>query len=450
MFNKILIANRGEIAVRIIRACREMGIATVAVFSEADRDALHTQMADEAVCIGPSKSSESYLNMHNILSAACKLDVQAIHPGFGFLAENSVFASMCGECNIKFIGPEPSAIDLLGNKAKARELMADAGIPIIPGSKGAIKCLDEAYAFAESSGYPVMLKASAGGGGKGIRVVESKNKMENAYLSAKNEAMANFSDDGIYIEKMIINPRHIEVQLLCDEHGNYLYLGERDCSLQRRNQKLLEEAPALGISEETRKAMGEAAILGAKAAGYTNAGTIEFLYDKDGNFYFMEMNTRIQVEHPITEMITGIDIVKEQIRIAAGEKLNISQEDIEIRGHSIECRINAENPEKGFIPSPGKISYVLFPSGCLGLRVDSGVYPGCDIPPFYDSMIAKVITHGNTRQDAIEKMKRALSEFVISGVYTNIEFQLGLLTDESFIKGQFDTGFIERKLSSEN
>ncbi|WP_250230112.1 acetyl-CoA carboxylase biotin carboxylase subunit [Anaeropeptidivorans aminofermentans] len=450
MFNKILIANRGEIAVRIIRACREMGISTVAVFSEADRDALHTQMADEAVCIGPAKSSESYLNMHNILSAACKLNVQAIHPGFGFLAENSVFASMCGECNIKFIGPEPSAIDLLGNKAKARELMADAGIPVIPGSKGAIKSLDEAYAFAEESSYPVMLKASAGGGGKGIRVVESKSKMENAYLSAKNEAMANFSDDGIYIEKMIINPRHIEVQLLCDEHGNYLYLGERDCSLQRRNQKLLEEAPALGISEETRKQMGEAAILGAKAAGYTNAGTIEFLYDKDGKFYFMEMNTRIQVEHPITEMITGIDIVKEQIRIAAGEKLSISQKDIEIRGHSIECRINAENPEKGFIPSPGKISYVLFPSGCLGLRVDSGVYPGCEIPPFYDSMIAKVITHGTTRQDAIEKMKRALSEFVINGVYTNIEFQLGLLTDENFIEGKFDTGFIERKLSSGN
>lgn len=450
MFNKILIANRGEIAVRIIRACREMGISTVAVFSEADRDALHTQMADEAVCIGPAKSSESYLNMHNILSAACKLNVQAIHPGFGFLAENSVFASMCGECNIKFIGPEPSAIDLLGNKAKARELMADAGIPVIPGSKGAIKSLDEAYAFAEESGYPVMLKASAGGGGKGIRVVESKSKMENAYLSAKNEAMANFSDDGIYIEKMIINPRHIEVQLLCDEHGNYLYLGERDCSLQRRNQKLLEEAPALGILEETRKQMGEAAILGAKAAEYTNAGTIEFLYDKDGKFYFMEMNTRIQVEHPITEMITGIDIVKEQIRIAAGEKLSISQKDIEIRGHSIECRINAENPEKGFIPSPGKISYVLFPSGCLGLRVDSGVYPGCEIPPFYDSMIAKVITHGSTRQDAIEKMKRALSEFVINGVYTNIEFQLGLLTDENFIEGKFDTGFIERKLSSGN
>lgn len=450
MFNKILIANRGEIAVRIIRACREMGISTVAVFSEADRDALHTQMADEAVCIGPAKSSESYLNMHNILSAACKLNVQAIHPGFGFLAENSIFASMCGECNIKFIGPEPSAIDLLGNKAKARELMADAGIPVIPGSKGAIKSLDEAYAFAEESGYPVMLKASAGGGGKGIRVVESKSKMENAYLSAKNEAMANFSDDGIYIEKMILNPRHIEVQLLCDEHGNYLYLGERDCSLQRRNQKLLEEAPALGISEETRKQMGEAAILGAKAAGYTNAGTIEFLYDKDGKFYFMEMNTRIQVEHPITEMITGIDIVKEQIRIAAGEKLSISQKDIEIRGYSIECRINAENPEKGFIPSPGKISYVLFPSGCLGLRVDSGVYPGCEIPPFYDSMIAKVITHGTTRQDAIEKMKRALSEFVINGVYTNIEFQLGLLTDENFIEGKFDTGFIERKLSSGN
>lgn len=446
MFTKILIANRGEVAVRIIRACREMGIMTVAVFSEADRDALHTQLADEAVCIGGNKSKDSYLNMQNIISAACKTKAQAIHPGFGFLSENSTFASMCSDCHIKFIGPDAETIDILGNKANAKRLMRENNVPVIPGSDGTVDSIKEAYALAKKFGYPVMVKASAGGGGRGIRIIRKEAELENAYMSAKNEAKAAFGDDSLYMEKVIENPRHIEVQILCDEHKNVVHLGERDCSLQRRNQKVLEEAPSVAVSDKTRKQMTDAAIRAAKAADYKNAGTIEFLLDRYGKFYFMEMNTRLQVEHPVTEAVTGIDIVKEQIKIAAGEKLSFSQSDVKISGHSIECRINAENPEQNFAPSPGKIDYLILPSGGLGLRVDSAVFAGFTISPFYDSMIAKVITHAETRDEAISKMKRALAEFVIMGVETNIDFQLDILNHADYAKGEFDTGFIADKL----
>ena len=446
MFQKILIANRGEIAVRIIRACREMGIQTVAVFSEPDRDALHTQLADEAVCIGPAKAQDSYLNMQNIISAAVATKAQAIHPGFGFLAENSIFAGMCAECNIKFIGPDSSIIDAMGNKSNARELMIKAGVPVIPGSDGVVENVEKAKEVAKRLGYPVMVKASAGGGGKGIRIVRSEDELEDAYESAKSETKAAFGDDTMYMEKVIENARHIEIQILGDEHGNVIHLGERDCSLQRRNQKVLEESPSPVLPEETRKAMGEAAVRAAKAVGYKSAGTIEFLYDREGKFYFMEMNTRIQVEHPVTEMVTGIDIVKEQIKIAEGSVLDIKQSDVKITGHAIECRINAENPDRNFAPSPGTIDYLLVPGGTLGVRVDSAVYAGCSILPYYDSMIAKVITYGNTRAEAIEKMRRCLYEFVIEGVDTNIEFQEKILTNEKYLEGLFDTGFIAREI----
>lgn len=442
MFNKILIANRGEIAVRIIRTCREMGISTVAVYSEADKNALHTQLADEAVCIGENKSSLSYLNMNNIISAACLTGANAIHPGFGFLSENSKFADMCRECNIKFIGPDAKTIDLMGNKSNAKKLMKEALVPTIPGSDGIVENFEKAKELAREFGYPVMVKASAGGGGRGIRIVRNEEDIEESYNSAKAEALACFGDDGIYMEKVIENARHIEVQILADEHGNIIHLGERDCSLQRRNQKVLEEAPSVAIDEKIRKALGEASVKAAKAADYKNAGTIEFLYDKSGNFYFMEMNTRIQVEHPITEMVTGVDIVKEQIRIAYGEKLKITQDDVKIDGYSIECRVNAEDPYNNFAPSPGKIDYLFLPGGGNGLRVDSAVYAGYIIPSFYDSMIAKVITKAETRQEAIEKMKRALNEFVIEGIKTNIDFHLELLENEDYIKGDFDTSFI--------
>jgi len=447
MFTKILIANRGEIAVRIIRACREMGIATVAVFSEADRDALHAQLADEAICVGPAKARDSYLNMQNILSAACMSGAQAIHPGFGFLSENSVFASMCEECRIKFIGPNATAIDLLGNKANAKRTMSEANVPVIPGSDGAIATPEEASKLAAAFGYPVIVKASAGGGGRGIRIVRAAEELEQAFLSAQSEAKAAFGDGTLYMEKMLENARHIEVQILCDAFGNVVHLGERDCSLQRRNQKVLEEAPSAVLSDEVRAAMGEASRRAAKAVGYQNAGTIEFLYDKSGQFYFMEMNTRIQVEHPVTEAITGIDIVKEQIRIASGEPLAFAQENVTFSGHAIECRINAEDARNNFAPSPGQVQYLLLPSGGLGLRVDSAVFAGYTIPPYYDSMIAKVITHGKTRAEAIAKMKRALSEFIIRGVETNIDFQLDILNHESYIRGEFDTGFIARELT---
>ena len=445
MFRKVLIANRGEIAVRIIRACREMGIETVAVFSEPDRDALHTQLADEAVCIGPAKAAESYLNMENIISAAVSKQAQAIHPGFGFLAENSTFAAMCRECNIQFIGPSPEVIDQMGNKANARKMMKKANVPIVPGSEGTIDNAEEALEMAKKIGYPVMIKASAGGGGKGIRIVKNEKELIQAYESAKSETLAAFGDDKMYMEKVIEHARHIEIQILGDQFGNIVHLGERDCSLQRRNQKVLEEAPSIAISEKTRKEMGQAAVRAAKTVGYENAGTIEFLYDKDGNFYFMEMNTRIQVEHPITEMITGIDIVKEQLKIASGEPLALKQEDIIINGHAIECRINAENPKFHFAPSPGHIDFLLMPGG-MGTRIDSAIYAGCDIPPFYDSMLAKVIVHGKNRTEAIEKMRRSLHEFVIEGVTTNIEFMEEILTNEKYIKGEFDTSFIANEI----
>ena len=446
MFNKVLIANRGEIAVRIIRACRELGIATVAVFSEPDREALHTQLADEAVCIGPAKAQDSYLNMQNIISAAVLTNAQAIHPGFGFLSENSIFAEMCEECNIKFIGPDAKTIDEMGNKSHARDLMIKAGVNVIPGSDGTVESVEAAYELADKLGYPVMIKASAGGGGKGIRIAHSKEELENAYESAKLETSLAFGDDEIYMEKVIVNARHIEIQILGDDFGNVIHLGERDCSIQRRNQKVLEEAPSPKLDDKTRKAMGEAAVRAAKAVGYKGAGTIEFLYDKDGNFYFMEMNTRVQVEHPVTEMVTGIDIVKEQLNIASGNPLSYKQEDVKITGHAIECRINAENPEKNFAPSPGTIDFLLIPGGGIGVRVDSAVYEGCDILPFYDSMIAKVITCGKDRNEAIAKMRRALYEFVIKGVDTNIEFQESILNNPSYIAGEFDTSFIEKEI----
>ena len=432
MFHKVLIANRGEIAVRI---------ATVAVFSEPDRDALHTQLADEAVCIGPAKGIDSYLNMENIISAAVAKKAQAIHPGFGFLAENSTFATMCRECNIQFIGPSPEVIDKMGNKSNAREMMKKADVPVVPGSDGTVDTLEDAIKMAKRIGYPVMIKASAGGGGKGIRIVKEEKELEQAYQSAKNETIAAFGDDKVYMEKVIEHARHIEIQILGDHFGNIVHLGERDCSLQRRNQKVLEEAPSIAISNETRKKMGEAAVRAAKTVGYENAGTIEFLYDKEGNFYFMEMNTRIQVEHPVTEMITNIDIVKEQLKIASGEKLELNQKDIIINGHAIECRINAENPKFNFAPSPGHIDFLLMPGG-MGTRIDSAIYAGCDIPPFYDSMLAKVIVHGKNRIEAIEKMRRCLHEFVIEGVTTNIEFMEEILANEKYMKGDFDTSFI--------
>lgn len=450
MFDKVLIANRGEIAVRVIRACREMGIRTVAVFSEPDREALHTQLADEAVCIGSARVADSYLNMTNLITAAVQTGAQAIHPGFGFLSENSTFAAMCEECNIKFIGPSPSVIDALGNKSNAREMMIGAGVPVIPGSDGIVKDLDQAYEIADRLGYPVMVKASAGGGGKGIRIVRKREDLEQAFEAAQSETKAAFGDDKMYMEKVIEQARHIEVQILGDRFGNVIHLGERDCSLQRKNQKVLEEAPSPVLSDDVRSRMCESAVLAAKAAGYENAGTIEFLYDTSGNYYFMEMNTRVQVEHPISEMITGVDIVKEQIRIADGQKLSYEQKDIQIQGHAIECRINAENPDRGFAPCPGLIDYLMLPAGGLGLRVDTAVFEGYEIPPFYDSMIAKVITYGGSREEAIAKMNRALYEFIINGVDTNIEFQGRILNHPEYLRGEFDTSFIENKILTQS
>ncbi len=444
MFDKILIANRGEIAVRIIRACREMGIKTVAVFSEPDREALHTQLADEAVCIGSAKVSDSYLDMNNIISAAVEKQAQAIHPGFGFLSENSMFAGVCKDCNIKFIGPKGSVIDALGNKANARQMMINAGVPVIPGSDGILADVEQAYEMADKLGYPVIVKASAGGGGKGIRIVRKKEELKEAFLSAQSETKAAFGDDSMYMEKLIEGARHVEVQILGDSFGNVIHLGERDCSLQRKNQKVLEETPCEVLSESTRAKICDSAVRAAKAAGYENAGTIEFLYDEDSDkYYFMEMNTRVQVEHPITEMVTGVDIVKEQIRIAAGEKLLYTQDDIKISGHAIECRINAENPSRNFAPCPGTIDYLLMPSGGIGLRVDSAIYQGYEIPPYYDSMLAKVIVYGRDRDEAIAKMKRALYEFIIEGVDTNIEYQNKILNNKQFEKCQYNTSFLE-------
>ncbi|MGG7057171.1 acetyl-CoA carboxylase biotin carboxylase subunit [Clostridium nigeriense] len=444
MIRKVLIANRGEIAVRIIRACKELGIKTVAIYSEADKDAMHAQLADEAICVGKPKSKDSYLNESNIISAAVITKCNAIHPGFGFLSENAEFAAICEECNIKFIGPNSDTIGIMGDKSRAREIMRNADVPIIPGSNGIVKSLDDAYSEAEKIGYPVMIKAALGGGGKGIRIVHCKDELENAYFTAKTEAKVNFGDDTIYIEKFIENPRHIEFQILGDEYGNIVHLGERDCTIQRRNQKVLEEAPSTILSENLRSEMGKASINAARAVNYVNAGTIEFLVDKYGHFYFMEMNTRIQVEHPITEMVTSIDIVKEQIKIANGERLDFSQEDIKIKGHAVECRINAENPSKGFIPSPGRIEFLNLPGG-NGIRVDTAVFTGYTIPPTYDSMIAKLIAYGNNREEAINKMLRALDEFVIEGIDNNIEFQIDILNNEKFRLGDYDTSFISKE-----
>ena len=443
MFKKLLIANRGEIAVRIIRAARELGIQTVAIYSEADKDSLHTMLADEAICIGPAKSTDSYLNMNRVLSAAIVTEAQAIHPGFGFLSENSKFATLCEEMNIKFIGPSGEIMDKMGDKINARAEMIRANVPVIPGSDGEVFTAEEALEVANRLGYPVMLKASAGGGGKGIRKVNTKEELAPAFESASQEAKAAFGNGAMYIEKVIYPARHIEVQILGDSYGNIVHLGERDCSLQRNNQKVLEESPSVAIGKTLRDEIGSAAVRAAKAVNYENAGTIEFLLDeKSGQFYFMEMNTRVQVEHPVTEFVSGVDIVKEQIRIAAGEKLSVSQDDIEIKGHAIECRINAENPKFNFAPSPGKISNLYLPSGGVGLRVDSAVYPGYTIPPYYDSMIAKIIVHGENRFEALMKMQRALYEFEIDGVVTNADFQLDLISDRSVIAGDYDTSFL--------
>ncbi len=443
--NKILVANRGEIAVRIIRACKEMNIKTVAVYSEADKNALHTRLADEAICIGPAESSKSYLNMKNIIEAAYITGADSIHPGFGFLSENSQFAKICEESNIKFIGPTSKVIDLLGNKSNSKYIMQQAGVPVIPGSNGSVKGLKDAILVAEEIGYPVMLKAAAGGGGKGIRIANNSTELEANYNIVKQEARISFNDDEIYIEKFIQNPRHVEIQILADEHGNIIHLGERDCSIQRRHQKIMEETPSTAIDEKLRTKMGNAAIKAAKVADYTSCGTVEFLVDKDKNFYFMEMNTRIQVEHPITEMRTGIDIVKEQIKIAAGEELKIKQKEIEFKGHSIECRINAENPSKNFMPCPGQIKEINLPGG-NGIRVDTAIYNGYVIPPNYDSMIAKIIVLGATRNEAIAKMRRALEELVIDGVNTNRDFLLNIIRNPNFIRGNFDTSFIENEI----
>lgn len=446
MFNKILIANRGEIAVRIIRACRELGIQTVAVYSEADREALHVDLADQAVCIGPARAKESYLNTENIISATVLTGAEAIHPGFGFLAENSKFAEMCRECNITFIGPTPEVIESMGNKAKARQMMSAAGVPIIPGVEGILQDFKHTVKVAKSLGYPVMLKASAGGGGKGIRIVRSAEELKKAYDTARTEAKAAFNNDDLYLEKLIEEPRHIEFQILADNYGQVIHLGERDCSIQRLNQKVIEEAPSTALNPKQREKMGEAAIRAAKAVGYQSAGTVEFLVDKNGSFYFMEMNTRIQVEHPVTELVTGIDIVQEQIKIAAGEKLSIKQEDVRIKGHAVECRINAENPSWGFRPSPGKANILLWPGGS-GVRLDSALYNGYTIPPNYDSMIAKLITYGRDRHEALSKMRRALAEFIIEGIDTNIEFLFQILNNENFINGQIDTSFLSKEFN---
>ena len=444
MINKVLIANRGEIAVRVIRACKEMNIKTVAIYSEADKDALHVRLADEAVCVGPAKSSDSYLNEKNILEAACLTGADSIHPGFGFLAENAKFAKMCEECNIKFIGPSYETIELMGNKINSKKLMKENDVPVIEGSKDKLNSYSEAQKLAQSIGYPVILKASAGGGGKGIRIVFKEQDLEDMLSLVKQETKNAFGDDTIYMEKYIQNPRHVEIQILSDMYNNCVYLGERDCSVQRNNQKILEEAPSTVLNNAMRKAMGEAAVRAAKAANYEGAGTVEFLVDSSNNYYFMEMNTRIQVEHPVTEMMTGIDIVKQQLKIASGKRLDLMQDKIKPRGHSIECRINAENPYKNFMPSPGKITKLVLPGG-NETRVDTAVYEGYTIPPYYDSMIAKVIVHARTRNDAIAKMKRALDECIIEGIDTNIEFLKSILSNEKFKSGEFTTAIIKEE-----
>lgn len=441
MFEKILIANRGEIAVRIIRACREMGIKTVAVYSEADRDSLHTLLADEAICIGPAPSNQSYLNMESILSATVAMKAEAIHPGFGFLSENARFAELCEKCNITFIGPSAEIINKMGNKSEARKTMMDAGVPVVPGGKEPVHTVEEALELAKQIGFPVMIKASSGGGGKGMRISNGVEDFEANFQNAQMESIKGFSDDTMYLERYIEKPRHIEFQIMADKHGNVVHLGERDCSIQRRHQKVLEESPSVAISGELRQQMGETAVKAAKAVGYENAGTIEFLLDKNKNFYFMEMNTRIQVEHPVTEMVSGLDLIKEQIRVAAGEKLSVSQQEVRLKGHAIECRINAENPSKNFMPSPGRITNVHVPGG-NGVRVDTHIYNDYKVPANYDSMLMKLIVHGKNREEAIAKMRSALGELIIEGIETNLDFQFEILSHPAYQEGDTDTHFI--------
>lgn len=445
MFRRILIANRGEIAVRIIRTCREMNIETVAIYSTADRDALHVKLATRTVCVGPAKASDSYLNMKNILTAALETGCDAIHPGFGFLSENSDFARLCEECGIVFIGPKADVIDALGNKATAKKLMMARNVPVVPGSKGAVSDPEELKRIAEEIGYPVLLKASAGGGGRGMRRVFDAEQLIPAFEEAKAEARACFGNDEMYIEKLILNPRHVEFQILADEHGNVVHLGERDCSIQRKNQKLIEESPCMLIDDELRSRMGKDAVEAAKAAGYTNAGTVEFVLDSQGNYYFIEMNTRIQVEHAVSEMVTGMDLIKEQIRIAFHQPLKITQDDIVLNGHAIECRINAEDPAKGFQPNVGTVDFFNIPGG-PGVRVDTALYEGYTTSPFYDSMVAKVIVHAPTRLEAIRKMRRALEELVIDGITTTADFDYLLMHHPDYIKGKADVSFIEERM----
>lgn len=443
MIRKILIANRGEIAVRIIRACREMGIASVAVYSEADRESLHTQLADEAICIGPAASADSYLSMERVLSAAITSGADAIHPGFGFLSENSKFAALCEQCGLVFIGPKAEVIQKMGHKSQARNTMIQAGVPVIPGTTDPVYHAKDGLEEAGKIGYPVMIKAALGGGGKGMRVSDSPEEFERCFRTAQKEAQMAFGDGTMYLEHFVRHPRHIEFQILADIFGNVIHLGERDCSVQRNHQKLIEESPCAAISPKLRKAMGKAAVKAAKAVGYTNAGTVEFLLEKSGKFYFMEMNTRIQVEHPVTEWVTGLDLIKEQIRIASGLPLRIKQEDVCLTGHAIECRINAEDPKKNFRPSPGEITELHFPGG-KGIRIDSAIYSGYTVPAFYDSMLAKLIVHADTREEAIAKMRSALGEVIIDGIETNLNYQYEILGHPDYCSGEIDIEFIEK------
>lgn len=448
MLKKVLVANRGEIAVRIIRACREMKIPTVAVYSQADADALHVRLADEAVCIGPPPSRDSYLNMPNIISAAVITGADAIHPGFGYFSEQASFAEACEACNLTFIGPKPAVIEKVGDKSRAREIMQSANVPVIPGSDGPIESEQHALKCASQLGYPVMIKAVSGGGGRGIRLVQNEEELVKEMKTSQTEAEAAFGDGRIYLERYIEDPRHIEIQIMADSHGHQIHLGERECSIQNsRHQKIIEEAPSVAVNAALRQKMGEAAVRAAKAVGYSNAGTVEFLLDKTGSFYFMEMNTRVQVEHPVTEAITGVDIVREQIRIAAGEKLSLTQKDVKIHGHAIECRINADDPEDGYKPSAGKITSLLFPGG-LGVRLDTHLYPGYEVPPYYDALLAKLIVWGSDRSEAISRMSRCLNEFEIEGIKTNINFHKKILGNAYYRRGEISLSFIRRRISN--
>lgn len=447
MFSKILIANRGEIALRIIRACRELGIRTVAVYSEADRNSLHVRFADEAICIGQPASAKSYLNIPAIISAAEITDVEAIHPGYGFLAENAHFAEVCESCHIKFIGPTPENIRLMGDKMAAKNTVQKIGLPLVPGSPSTVKTKEEALKIANKIGYPVIIKAAAGGGGKGMRICHNDIKLVSSFMTAQTEAEANFGNPNVYIEKYVEKPRHVEIQLLGDQFGHVVHLGERDCSIQRRHQKLLEESPSVALDSKTRKRIAELAVKAAKSVNYVGAGTMEFLVDKYHNFYFMEMNTRIQVEHPVSEMVTGVDLIKEQIKVASGEKLRLRQEDIKFQGHAIECRINAEDPDNNFMPCPGTIEWLHLPGG-PHIRLDTHIYQGYAVPPYYDSMLAKVIAYGKDRQEAIKIMQRALNEFNIGPIKTTIPFHLRLLESSAFIKGDVSTHFVQEMFSS--